>query len=109
MAAFPESYTESGYVQHCLGTPNSGCSYARRAHASRSCPRSRMSPSVRSILGEQGEQPADQSRLHTRRHRTGAHWLWRNPVLDTDTGSPIALIEIHYLPLKGNLTEIQRR
>src|SRR5215471_14995960 len=29
-------YIESGYEQHCLGTPNSGRSYARRAHASRS-------------------------------------------------------------------------
>src|SRR5438128_11548954 len=45
---------EFGYEQHCLGTPNSGRSYARRAHASRSCPRSWMSPSVGSILGEQG-------------------------------------------------------
>jgi len=42
VAAFPESYIESGYEQHCLGTPNSGRSYARRAHASRSCPRSWM-------------------------------------------------------------------
>src|SRR5262245_61496078 len=52
VAAFPESYIESGYERHCLGTPNSGRSYARWAHASRSCPRSRMSPSVGSILGE---------------------------------------------------------
>jgi hypothetical protein len=61
-----------GYEQHCLGTPNSGRSYARRAHASRSCPRSWMSPSVGSILGEQGQQPADQCRLYARQHRTGA-------------------------------------
>src|SRR5215813_3240583 len=54
VAAFPELYIESGYEQHCLGTANSGRSYARRAHASGSCPRSRMSPSVGSILGEQG-------------------------------------------------------
>ena len=53
--AFPESYIDSGYEQHCLGTPNSGRSYARRAHASRSCPRRWMSPSVGSILGEQGQ------------------------------------------------------
>ena len=71
VVAFSESYIESGYEQHCLGSPNSGRSCARRAHASRSCPRSGMSPSVGSILGEQGQQPADQCRLHTRRHRTG--------------------------------------
>lgn len=69
--AFPELY-RFGYEQHCLGTPNSGRSYARRAHASRSCPRSWMSPSVGSILGEQGQQPADQCRLYARQHRTGA-------------------------------------
>jgi hypothetical protein len=69
---FPESYIDSAYEQHCLGTPNSGRSYARRADASRSCPRSWMSPSVGSILGEQGQQPADQCRLYTRQHRTGA-------------------------------------
>jgi len=89
VAAFPESYIESGYEQHCLGTPNSGRSYARRAHASRSCPRSWMSPSVGSILGEQGQQPADQCRLYTRRHRTGAESTWRNSVFDTDTRSPM--------------------
>src|SRR5262249_57068457 len=65
-------YIEAGYEQHCLGTPNSGRPYARRAHASRSCPRSGMSPSVGSILGEQGQQPADQCRLYARQHRTGA-------------------------------------
>ena len=100
---FRNSYTESGYEQHCLGTPNSGRSYARRAHASRSCPRSGMSPSVSSILGEQGQQPADQCRLYARLHRTGAQSTWRNSVFDTDTRSPIALIEFHYLPLIGNL------
>src|SRR5262249_23509102 len=63
MATFPESYINSGYEQHCLGTPNSGRSYARRAHASGSCARSWMSPSVGSILGEQGQQPADECRL----------------------------------------------
>src|SRR5215470_1820941 len=57
VAAFPESYIESVYEQHCLGTPNSGRSYARRAHASRSCPGSWMSPSVGTILGEQEHQP----------------------------------------------------
>jgi hypothetical protein len=31
-----------------------------------------MSPSVGSILGEQGQQPAHQCRLYARRHRTGA-------------------------------------
>src|SRR5215471_17013800 len=72
VASFPKSYIESGYEQHCLGTPNSGRSYARRAHASRSRPRSWMSPSVGSLLGEQGQQPADQCRLHARQHRTGA-------------------------------------
>jgi hypothetical protein len=72
VAAFPESYIESGDEQHCLGTPNSGRSYARRAHASRSCPCSWMSPSVGSILGEQGQQSADQCRLYARQHRTGA-------------------------------------
>src|SRR5215467_4860654 len=65
VAAFPESYIESGYEQHCFGTPNSGRSYARRAHASRSCARSWMSPSVGSILGEQGQQPTDQPRAPT--------------------------------------------
>jgi hypothetical protein len=63
---------EFGYEQHCLGTPNSGRSYARRAHASRSCPRSWMSPSIGSILGEQGQQPTDQCRLYARQHRAGA-------------------------------------
>src|SRR5262249_43565244 len=63
---------EFGYEQHCLRTPNSGRSYARRAHPSRSCARSWMSPSVGSILGEQGQQPADQCRLYAREHRTGA-------------------------------------
>src|SRR5215472_1604460 len=63
VAAFAESYIESGYEQYCLGTPNSGRSYARRAHASRTGPRSGMSPSVGSLLGEQGQQPADQRLL----------------------------------------------
>jgi len=72
VAAFPESYIDSGDEQHCLGTPNSRRSRARRAHASRSCPRSWLPPSVGSILGEQGQQPADQCRLHARQHRTGA-------------------------------------
>src|SRR5262245_16330747 len=72
VAAFPESCIESDYEQHCLGTPNSGRSYARRAHASEPCPCSWMSPSVGSILGEQGQQPADQCRLYAREHRTGA-------------------------------------
>jgi hypothetical protein len=103
VAVFPESYIEFGYEQHCLGTPNSGRAHARRAHASRSCPRSWMSPSVGSILGEQGQQPADQCRLYTRLHRTGAQSTWRNSVFDTDARSPIALIEFHYLPLIGNL------
>jgi hypothetical protein len=67
----PESYIDSGYEQHCLGTPNSGRSYARRTNASRTCPRSWMSPSFGSILGEQGQQPADQCRLYARQHRTG--------------------------------------
>jgi hypothetical protein len=31
-----------------------------------------MSPSVGSILGEQGQQPADQCRLYARQHRRGA-------------------------------------
>src|SRR5215467_10474574 len=62
-----------------------------------------MSPSVGSILGEQGQQPADQCRLYARRHRTGAQSTWRNSVFDTDARSPIALIEFHYLPLIGNL------
>src|SRR5215475_3909373 len=93
-APLSETYIESGYEQHCLGTPNSGRSYARRAHASRSCPRSWMSPSVGSILGEQGQQPADQCRLYARQHRTGAESTWRNSVFDTDARRPIALIEM---------------
>jgi len=72
VAVFPESYIEAGYEEYCFRTPNSGRSYARRAHASRACPRSWMSPSVGSILGEQGQQPADQCRLYARLHRTGA-------------------------------------
>jgi hypothetical protein len=104
-----ENRVESQYEEHCLGTPDSGCSYARRDHAGRSCPRSWMSPSVGSILGEQGQQPADQRRLYARQHRTGAYSIWRNSVFDTDARSPIALIEnVHYLPLRGNLREIQR-
>src|SRR5262249_29043765 len=94
VAAFPESYIDSGYEQHCLGTPNSGRSHACRAHASRTCPRSGMSPSVGSILGEQGQQPADQCRLYARQHRTGAYSTWRNSVFDPDTRGPIALIEL---------------
>src|SRR5215831_9310515 len=105
VAAFPESYIESGYEQHCLGTPNSGRSYARRAHASRSCPRSWMSPSVGSILGEQGQQPADQCRLHTRQHRTGAHWLWRDSIFDTNARSPIALIELLFAA-EGQIADV---
>src|SRR5215510_10538217 len=89
VAAFPESYIDSGYEQHCFGTPNSGRSHARGADASRSCPRSWMSPSVGSILGEQGQQPADQCRLYARLHRTGAQSTWRNSVFDTDTRSPM--------------------
>ena len=42
---------DSAYEQHCLGTPNSGRSYARRAHASRFCPRSWMSPLGRFDIG----------------------------------------------------------
>src|SRR5262245_35435252 len=72
VAAFPESYIDSRYEQHCLGTPNSGRSYARGSHAGGPCPCSWMSPSVGSILGEQGQQPADQCRLYARLHRTGA-------------------------------------
>jgi hypothetical protein len=86
---FQNRIQRSDYEQHCLGTPNSGRSYARRAHASRSCPRSRMSPSVGSILGEQGQQPADQCRLYARQHRTGAQSTRRNSVFDTDTRSPM--------------------
>jgi hypothetical protein len=48
----------AAYEQHCFGTTNSGRSYARRAHATRSCARSWMSPSGGSILGEQGQQTA---------------------------------------------------
>src|SRR5215468_11239370 len=103
VAAFPESYIESGYEQHCLGTPNSGRSYARGSHAGGPCPCSWMSPSVGSILGEQGQQPADQCRFYARQHRTGALSTWRNSVFDTDARSPIALVEFHYLPLIGNL------
>jgi len=79
----------AGYEQHCLGTANSGRSYARRAHASRSRPRSWMSPSLGSILGEQGQQPTDQCRLYARLHRTGAQSTWRNSVFDTDARSPM--------------------
>src|SRR5262249_35223606 len=50
----PESYIDSAYEQHCLGPPNSGRSYTCRAHAARACSRSWMSPSLGSILGEQG-------------------------------------------------------
>ena len=71
VAVSPESYIESGYEQHCLGTPNSRRSYARRADASRSCARSWMSPSVGSILGEQGQQPTDQCRLYVSLTMTG--------------------------------------
>src|SRR5262249_38261679 len=101
---------ESGYEQHCLGTPNSGRSYARRAHASGPCPRSWMSPSVGSILGEQRDQSPDQCRLYARLHRTGASSTGRNSVFDTDTRSPIALVEMLFasegkirlqLPLRG--------
>src|SRR5499427_10534300 len=53
-----------------------------------------MSPPVGSILGEQGQQPADQCRLYARQHRTGAQSTWRNSVFDTDTRSAIALIEL---------------
>src|SRR5262249_11172756 len=110
VAAFPESCIESDYEQHCLGTPNSGRSYARRADASRSCPRSWMSPSVGSILGEQRDQSPDQCRLYARLHRTGASSTGRNSVFDTDTRSPIALVEMLFasegkirlqLPLRG--------
>src|SRR5262249_20086873 len=34
-------------------------------------------------------QPADQCRLYTRLHRTGAQSTWRNSVFDTDTRSPM--------------------
>src|SRR5215467_12939483 len=94
VAAFPESYIESGYEQHRLGTPNSGRSYARRAHTSRSCARSWMSPSVGSILGKQGQQPSDQCRLYARQHRAGAESTWRNYIFNTDARSPIVLIEM---------------
>src|SRR5262245_58334169 len=63
-----------------------------------------MSPSVGSILGEQGQQPADQCRVYARQHRPGAQSTWSNPIFKTDTRSPIALIEMFtYLPLIGNL------
>jgi hypothetical protein len=71
MAALAESYVDSARESHCLGTPNPRRSYARRAHASRSCPRNWMSPSVDSILGEQRQQSADQCPLYARQHRTG--------------------------------------
>jgi hypothetical protein len=89
-----ENRIKSQYEEHCLGTPDSGRSYARRAHASGSCPRSWMSPSVGSVLGEQGQQPADQCRLYARPHRAGAQSAWGDCVFGTDTRSAIALIEM---------------
>ena len=94
MAAYPESIYKSGHEQRCFGAANSGWSYACWTYPSRACPCSWISPSVGPILGEQGQQPANECRLNSRQYRARAYYTWRNFVFDTHTRSPIALIGI---------------
>ena len=82
---------KSGHDQRCFGTANSGWPHAGWAHPSRACPCSGMSPSFGPILGEQGQQPADECRRNPRQHRAGPHSARGNSVLNTHARSTIAL------------------